>query len=341
MSGGLLRIFPWWRKDSPAERPTRMLEPTADRAVVAVALQEPSLNPAQVYVMSLAPGSRRTMRQALKTVATLVTSSEIVDPYQFPWHALRFAHTAAIRAQLGELYAPATANKILSALRGTLKVAWQQRVMDADDYQRAISIKPIGGETIPAGRAITADELDALLATCQDATTLGTRDAAIIALLYSGGLRRAECEALDLAHYAPGAQSLRIHGKRNKQRIAYLNTDAVAVLADWLALRGATRGPLFPCCSPEGLIIVGSRLSDSGIYKMLQRRAREADIAHLSPHDFRRTFVGDLLDAQVDIATVKAMAGHASIETTARYDRRPEERKQRAAGLLRLRKRGE
>jgi integrase len=53
-----------------------------------------------------------------------------------------------------------------------------------------------------------------------------------------------------------------------------------------------------------------------------------------TPHDLRRTFVSNSSDAVVDIATVAKMAGHSDIQTTARYDRGPEEAKQRAARLL-------
>ncbi len=77
-------------------------------------------------------------------------------------------------------------------------------------------------------------------------------------------------------------------------------------------------------------------MTNQAIYNMLQKRADEAGVKEFSPHDLRRTFVSDLLDAGADIATVSKMAGHASVQTTARYDCRPEEAERKAAGLLHI-----
>jgi site-specific recombinase XerC len=76
-------------------------------------------------------------------------------------------------------------------------------------------------------------------------TATGARDAALLELLYGCGLRRAEVVALDLADYDHADGSLRVRGKGNKERRAYLAAGAQAALDDWLQLRGDTPGPLF------------------------------------------------------------------------------------------------
>jgi integrase len=177
-------------------------------------------------------------------------------------------------------------------------------------------------------------EIRALIECCADLKgPVANRDAAIISLMYAAGLRREEVVNLDLADYdgATGRLIVR-HGKGDKERQTYIPGGAADALEAWLECRGVEPGPLFlPVLNRS---IHWRRLKAQTIYDMLQRRAIDAKVSHFSPHDLRRTFISDLLDAGADIATVSKMAGHANIQTTARYDRRPEQAKIKAAGLL-------
>jgi site-specific recombinase XerD len=309
------------------------LTPPNDTAVV-LSTERADQNPAVVYLAGLAPGSRPAMRAALDTIARLATNDEAITYNHFPWAQLRFQHTAVIRAELAQRYAHSTANKILSALRGTLKAAWKLGLMSAEEYHKAASVESVRGETIPAGRSVAMGELRALLATCEQ-SLLGIRDAAILSLLYGCGLRRAEVVALDVADYNPAENQLRVRGKRNKQRLVPVLGGVAGAVGDWLAVRGQDAGPLFLRIRRGNHVVrPPKRLTTQAVYKMLNERAKQAGVEKLSPHDLRRTFVGDLLDAGADIATVQKLAGHANVATTTRYDRRGERVKQQAAALL-------
>jgi len=303
----------------------------ANSAIAPLTAAQLQDHPAAVYLAGLSPGSRRTMRGALDSIARLGLGDPEATCWDVPWHKLRFQHTQIMRSALAAQYAHSTANRMLSALRGVLKAAWKLGLMSAEEYQKAASVESVRGETLPGGRALAAGELVSLLHVCPP-TPLGIRDAAIISLLYGCGLRRAELVTLDLQDYVKEENELRVRGKGNKQRAVPVGNAALA-LADWLAVRGQDAGPLFWGLGNRNR---HGRLTDQAVYNMLRKRAREAGLKQLSPHDFRRTFVGDLLDAGADIVTVQKMAGHASPTTTSRYDRRDSRARHRAAALLQI-----
>jgi len=288
-------------------------------------------DPVAVYLAGLHPNSRRTMLAALDTIAQLGLGDETAVAENVPWPQLRFQHTQAVRSALAEKYAHTTANRMLSALRGVLKVAWKLGLMTAEEYQKAASVESIRGETIPAGRALSSGELIGLLDGCES-TPLGARDAAILSLLYGCGLRRAELVALNLEHFKKEENELVVRGKGNKQRVVPVGNASFA-LTDWLTVRGLESGPLFWGLGNRNR---GQRLTDQAVYTMVRKRAKQAGVTAVSPHDFRRTFVGDLLDAGADIVTVQKMAGHASPTTTSRYDRRDQKARRKAASLLHI-----
>jgi len=318
-------------------------------------------NPAAVYIASLpAETGQRTQTQALRVIASILGT----DINLLNWGALRNQHTNTIREKIAQAYSPATANKMLSALRRTLKQAWRLGQMTAEEYSQAIELEPVTGETLPAGRELSQNEILALMNTCQnDRTPAGTRDAAIIGLLYAAGLRRDEVIRLSTSDLDPETGMLVIDGKRNKQRTAYVTNGAADALNDWIAIRGPKAGALFVEVNKGGKVLLeresmivkpfkkirgvdvpnkkagqtifrGGALTSQAIYNMLNKRAQEAGIKNFSPHDLRRTFIRHMLDAGADIATVSKLAGHANLQTTARYDRRPQEANKKAASLL-------
>jgi len=290
--------------------------------------------PAVAYLAGLSARSRRTMKGALDTIAGMV-SGGAMDCRGFPWHELRFEHTTAIRTALVERYGNAgTVNLHMAALRGVLKAAWRLGLIDGEHYKRAADVPSVKGSTLPKGRALGAGEIRALFQACaQDSTPAGRRDAALLAVLYGTGLRRSEVAGLSTGEYDAQGGSLIVHGKGNTQRTAYLANGAKAAVDDWLAVRGEEPGPIFVRVGKGG-DVGAAGLTAQAIYNAMRKRARQAGVAEFSPHDLRRTFVGDMLDAGADVSLVQKLAGHAQVTTTARYDRRPERAKQQAAGLL-------
>lgn len=289
------------------------------------------MNPALVYLASLpAASGRRTQAQALRVIAELLGGT--VDTIE--WGALRYAHTAAIRTRIIEQYAPATARKILSGLRGTLKCAWRLGQMNAEELAKATDIGKVGGSSLPAGRYVTPEEIARLFRVCAEADDhTNARDAALIALLYGCGLRREEIVGLDLADYDPAAGSMTIHGKRGKERLAYVQNGIQAALEDWLTVRGTDPGPLFVPVK-DGIVRHGHRLSAQAVYMAISRRIKQAGLEKFSPHSLRRSFCSILLDGGVDIVTVSRLAGHANVQTTAIYDRRPGETARAGAAVM-------
>jgi len=289
-------------------------------------------NPAAVYLAGLAPTGRRSMLSKLSRAAQALGFG---DAFAAPWADLRFQHVAAVRTKLQEEnLAAATVNTVLAALKGVARAAFNLGLLSGEELERIRSVKPVRGEKLLTGRALATGEVAALLRICVKTDGAGgARDAALIALMSAGGLRRSEVVGLDRADYDAETGELVVRGKGNKERLLYVNDGAAHALSDWLAHRGDEPGALFQPVSRGGNVR-RHRMTDQAVYNMLVRRARQAKVRRFSPHDLRRTFVSNLLDAGADVVTVQKLAGHANVQTTARYDRRGEEAKRKAVGMV-------
>ncbi len=297
----------------------------------------PDRNPTLVYLSRLGTGSRAPLRRCLDRIASMVVGSDQVPAHHFPWWRLRYQHTQAVRAALLESgYKPSTINQHLAAMRGVLQECWRLGFIDADIHSRATDLQAVRAETLPAGREIPKGEILALFeaAAKHAGAAQAARDAAMLALLYAGGLRRSEVVALQLEAYNGETGEVKvIQGKGRKDRIAWLTKGGRDAMGAWLEQRGDWPGPLI-CPITKGGVIQQRAMSPTAVYKRARFLANRARIANWSPHDMRRTFVSHLLDAGADLSAVKELAGHASIQTTARYDRRGEDAKRGAADLL-------
>lgn len=321
--------------------PTNSPEPGQDPQSVALApvLVSGQLdrNPAAIYLATLRPVGRRGMLRALTLVAEIASDSR-ETALTLPWHQLRYQHTAAIAAALVERgYRPATINQALSGLRSVLYHAWKLGLMESEDYQRARDVKNRKADNLLRGRALDKEELRTIIKNCQEEKSpAGVRDAALVGVMYGTGLRRSEVVKLELRDYNRKNGGLTIWGaKGGKDRLVYAKGGAAKALAAWLLLRSEEPGPLFCPVHKSGKIRLEA-MTDQAILKILKKRGFQAELEPFSPHDLRRTYISDLLDAGADIATVQKLAGHASVTTTARYDRRGEDAKSKASELLNI-----
>lgn len=308
---------------------------TTSRAIVKPSDLPADRNPAAVYLAGLSRTGRVTMRSALNVIADKLTHGHVTDARLLDWRGLRYQHVEALRSRLKEDYAPATANKMLCAVRGVMLQAWKLGYLSAEEYGLIKSVSNVSGSTVLAGRSLTAAEFEAMIDACAaDDSPAGERDRAMLVLLMSGGLRRAEIGTVTLEDFDRINKTLRVRGKGNKQRDLPLNKDVLNALESWLLVRGTRPGAIFCPVNKSGKVTIKLKMSPQAIYDAVLRRAAQAGVKSISTHDFRRTFVGDLLDAGADISTAQKLVGHASVTTTQRYDRRGEKTKRSAVELL-------
>lgn len=297
-------------------------------------LQTQQANPITLYLENLAPSGRRSIRCALANAADIIGFTGKLET--LPWQLIEYQHVALVRNALKQqLKAANTINLTLSALRGVMKACFNLKLISADQLLTINDIKPVRGQRLLSGRSLTNIEVQKLLRACkQDRSPIGKRDHALIALMLATGLRRSEVIALDNNDFNSKTGLLTVQaGKGNKQRQIFLNPDSRQVIRQWRNWRGNSEGKLFNPISKASHVI-NKTLTGQSVYDIIQHRAEQAQIGELRPHDLRRTFVTQLLEAGVDLNTTRQLAGHSDIQTTARYDLRDQKTQKRAVQLL-------
>jgi integrase/recombinase XerC len=146
------------------------------------------------------------------------------------------------------------------------------------------------------------------------------RDAAIVELLYSSGLRAEEMVGLNVGSVDPWEGSVRVFGKGSRERIVPIGESALTRLRAYLKLRGMDLlvggadplQPLFPGPS-------GHRMNVRTLRRVVEGAGRAAGLSHAYPHLLRHSFATHLLNRGCDLRSVQEMLGHKNLSTTQIY----------------------
>jgi integrase/recombinase XerD len=202
----------------------------------------------------------------------------------------------------------------LSGLRGFFRFLVRERVLESDPTE--LIDRPRHLRRLPD--VLSFEEVDRLLATPNQETDRGKRDAAMMHLMYASGLRVSELCGLTLRDLDTKAGVVSAFGKGGKRRLVPVGEVALRHLGVYL-------GEVRPKAAPPGVNTIfvsprGKAFTRQGFWKLLKRYARVAGIMHpISPHKLRHSFATHLLRGGADLRAVQAMLGHADLGTTEIY----------------------
>lgn len=155
-----------------------------------------AFNPTQAYVLTLGAGqSRNKVVRVLNAIAKEFGHASLND---CPWEKLNYDAVLVFRVrQMEKGLSPSTANLQICTLRMVAKQAWLKGMMSIETYSVIREVKSVRGSRVSKRRALNTRETDKLIAQSElKGTTIGVRDAAIIALAVGCGMRRAEIATL-------------------------------------------------------------------------------------------------------------------------------------------------
>lgn len=237
-----------------------------------------------------------------------------------------------VRGYLAELagagYAPRTVSRRLSALRGLLR--WLVREGLCESAALAAVASPRLPRTLP--KTMSADDVRALLATCDGDDPVDLRDRAFLELLYATGARVGEAAGLRLGDVDLAQGQACLFGKGSKERVVPLYPAAVERVRRYLE-RG--RPALVRAGRPTDALLLsrrGNPMSTDALRTRFSRRVTQAGLdPSLTPHALRHTFATELLGGGADLRSVQELLGHESLATTQVYTHLSVERLRRAA----------
>lgn len=241
--------------------------------------------------------------QRNKAVVEAVTSEDVSE------------FVAALRSRN---LAPASVARKVAAVRGLHRFLVSEEIVTADPT--VLLESPTRPRPLP--KALTVDQVFALLDAPDTATTLGARDAALLEFMYASGARVSETVALDVADVDLDEATALVTGKGARQRLVPLGKPAVDALVVYLPIRLELKGDR----PDRGVLFLsgrGTSLNRQAVWRLLRNHATTSglDPKKVSPHVLRHSAATHMVERGADLRSVQEMLGHASISTTQIYTR--------------------
>jgi len=208
----------------------------------------------------------------------------------------------------------------LSSIKAFFRFLKQQGVIENNPAQPVKT--PRQDKYLP--RHLSVDEMFAVLDSMPGESLLQVRDRAIIELLYSSGIRVSELTALNRNGLELAAGSIRVFGKRRKERIVPVGKKAATGIERYIAESSNLCRKIYGDGAQKKLPLFlnrdGGRLTARSIGRIVDRYILQAGLLRkMSPHGMRHSFATHMLNAGADLRAIQEMLGHESLSTTQKY----------------------
>lgn len=232
--------------------------------------------------------------------------------------------------------------RMMDAIVGMRYSATQSALDELSDYKPVGPARDKTAKPIEKERALKEQEIKRLFAACtKQGGALGVRNQVVLALGIGCGLRRSEIAKLRYEDVDWDGMSIGddpylpiqiLDAKGEKDRTVNAANGTRQSLLQWRAVRGEEPGPLLYSFDRWTGMQRGLAIDGQTVYNVLADLADLAEVKRPAPHDMRRTFVSNFIATTGDISLASKLAGHASVTTTQRYDKRGQE--EQAAAII-------